>query len=87
MQVFSAVAQSGLMFINLQFITKAPINGDYGFAVGEIRGVKPSIRTWCNFEPAFFCELGDNKALIKVNGERLPSGNYIINTIFPYTEV
>lgn len=87
LQLFNAVAQSGLMFVNLQFITDKVITGDYGFAVGVISGIKPSIRTWCNYERIFFCETVGNDTHIRVNSEALNADNYIINTIFPYTEV
>ena len=86
LQLFNATAQSGLMFINLQFITDKVIRGDYGFAVGVISGIKAGIRTWCNYKSDFYCETIGNDTHIRVNNEILSAGTYIINTIFPYTE-
>ena len=86
LQVFSAVAQSGLMFINLQFITNKVTTANYGFVLGVISGVKAALRTWCNYESDFYCETVGDDTCIRVNGERLGAGNYRINTIFPYTE-
>lgn len=87
LQAFSAVAQSGIMFVNLQFITNKVISGEYGFAVAVISGVKASIRTWANYGSNFYCETVGNETHIRINNDKLNVGNYIINTIFPYTEV
>lgn len=85
LQIFTAVSQSGLMFINLQFIVTDSRILEYGFAIATIKGVRASIRTWCNYEQNFFCEADINgNTIIRINDEGIQPGNYIINTIFPF---
>ena len=84
LQQFTAFSQSGLMFVNLQFIVRNAQTLDYGFAIAAINGVKSAIRTWCNYQQDFFCETNNNRTEIRLNNERLSAGNYIINTIFPF---
>lgn len=85
LQTFTAISQSGLMFINLQFIITDSHIFKYGFAIATIKGVRAFIRTWCNYEQNFFCEADNNgNTIIRINGEGIQPGNYIINTIFPF---
>ena len=85
LQIFTAVSQSGIMFINLQFIVTDSHIFEYGFAIATIKGVRASARTWCNYEQNFFCEADNNgNTIIRINGEGIQPGNYIINTIFPF---
>ena len=86
LQAFSAVAQSGIMFINLQFITNKDTTVNYGFTIGIISGVKAAIRSWCNYGSDFYCETVNDDTHIRLNGVKIGAGNYKINTIFPYLE-
>ena len=87
LQDFSVVMQSGICFINLQFILPSEVFGDYGFYVGEISGIEALIRTWCNFDNMFYCEYTGAKTAIRVNGENLNAGSYRINTVFPCRKI